>query len=99
MALILLAGTRMDFATWFMLRPRSARASLSISPGWTGARRVLTLTAVFRDFDIISVTVLPSETNTVPIVDTNAMLTLAAAKKRRLQLMAGGKPEIAKHLR
>src|SRR5262245_19667179 len=72
-ALIRFAGTWMSKASRFIVRPKSCRVSLRISPGWMG----FSLLVVFCDLDMLGIVFSPHKANTVLIVDANAVLSLA----------------------
>src|ERR1035438_8302972 len=73
-----LAGTPNSCARRFMEMPRSAKVSLRMAPGWTGA----SLVVVLGDFNIVRVPFFPPKADSVLIVDPQTVLALAVAGER-----------------
>src|SRR5713101_2866404 len=95
------AGTRNSAANRLTLIPNgSRRSSLRIRPGCTGGRSFVflsdmrSLSVVINDLYVVGVTVLPDETNTVLIVDPNAVLPRSVALEN-FQPIAGEFRQVA----
>ena len=65
-----LGGSPIAMAALVALIPASRNASANASPGWIGG----SLSVVIRDFDILRLVILPAKTNSILIVDADAVL-------------------------
>jgi hypothetical protein len=81
-----------------MLIPKSSNVSLRISPGCIGGNLhviVLLLAVVFGDFDVIRPILSPGKTDSILIVDPDAVLSRAVSLKG-LQSIAGRDQKVGK---